>query len=154
MPQMSQLTSASPGETLQQARSQQVLQQLKTDGATDHQKLEHAARSFEAILLDRWLEQAEQSFAKVPGEDPDNSNDNPDGDPGAGQFRSLGIQTLAEQIANHGGIGIASMIIRQMEAHHSVGSAQPTDSTPVTPESTKVSSPGGKKIKVSQEKGR
>jgi Rod binding domain-containing protein len=159
MPQMSQLIAPGAGQDLQQARTEQLLGefkngQLNSGQASDHQKLVTAAKSFEAILLGKWLDEAEQSFAKAPGEDPDNQDDM-DGDPGANQFLSLGVQTLAQQIANNGGIGIASMIVRQMEARQSAStSPQPPDSKQVTPAGTEVSSPAVGKIKVFKEKDR
>jgi Rod binding domain-containing protein len=172
---MSQPVAASASQDLQQARTDQILSQLKnaqsknaqlTTGqpqagqtqagkASDHQKLVKAAKSFEAVLLGKWLEQAEQSFAKAPGEDPDNKDEDMDGDPGANQFLSLGVQTLAQQIANTGGIGIAAMIVHQMEIRQAAENpAQAATTQQVTPVGTEVSSPGGNKIKVSKGKGR
>ena len=73
-------------------------------------KLQKSAQQFEAILIAKWLEEAEASFAKLPGEEND-----PDADPGQDQFRSLAQQFLAESISSAGGLGIASMIVRHLQ---------------------------------------
>jgi Rod binding domain-containing protein len=111
MPQFGQIVSAGAIEGLAQARSEQVLKKAKQHTEANDPKLESAAKSFESILLGKWLEQAEHSFATVPGEDP---NKEESGDPGADQFRSLAFQAVAEGITAKGGIGIASMIMQQM----------------------------------------
>jgi Rod binding domain-containing protein len=73
-------------------------------------KLKTYAHKFEAILIAKWLEEAEASFAKLPGDDQD-----PDADPGQDQFRSMAQQFLAESISSAGGLGIASMIVKHLE---------------------------------------
>ena len=73
-------------------------------------KLKTYAQKFEAILIAKWLEEAESSFAKLPGDDHD-----PDADPGQDQFRSLAQQFLAESISSAGGLGIAAMIVKHLE---------------------------------------
>ncbi len=111
MPQINDLVSANTSQSLLQTRSQQVLQQATNASKTqDPAKVEVAARQFEAILLQKWLEDAEHSFAKVPGGD---DSENP-ADPGADQFQSMAMQSLAEKMTASGGIGIARMIIRQL----------------------------------------
>ncbi len=37
---------------------------------TRSEKIDKAARNFESLLVGHWLEQAEKSFASVPGTDP------------------------------------------------------------------------------------
>jgi hypothetical protein len=54
------------------------------------------AKEFEAMLLSTWLQQAEQSFATVPGAEDD------DDAAGRDQMMSLGVQSLADV---DGGIG-------------------------------------------------
>jgi Rod binding domain-containing protein len=127
VPQVGQIISANAAESLAQARSEQVLRQAKEHAASGDTKLENAARSFEAILLNKWLQDAEKSFATVPGEDPDKEH----ADPGTDQFRSLAFQAVAESITASGGIGIASMIVKQMSrtGAHAEESPQATDST-------------------------
>ena len=103
--------------TLQQARETQMLQQMSTlrgegQGTKDQDaKIEKGAKQFEAMLLSSWLQQAEQSFATVPGADDDESATT-----GKDQLMSLGVQSLAESLAASGGIGIAAMISKAMHA--------------------------------------
>lgn len=94
-----------------QAQDNQALAQSKLKGA-DHAKIEKAAHDFETVLMSHWLEQAEKSFATVPGSDPD---DDQNADPGHEQFQGLGMQALAGALTKSGGIGIAKMIVQQME---------------------------------------
>ena len=77
---------------------------------TDDAKIEKGAKEFEAVLVGSWLQQAEQSFATVPGADDD------DQDVGRGSMMSLGVQTLATSMAATGGIGIGKMVAKAMHA--------------------------------------
>ena len=63
----------------------------------DSAKIDKGAKEFEAILVGSWLQQAEQSFATVPGTDDD------DQDVGRDSMMSLGVQTLATSMARFGG---------------------------------------------------
>ena len=78
---------------------------------TDAAKIEKGAREFEAVLLGSWLQQAEQSFASIPGADEEQ-------DTGGEQIMSMGVQSLATSIADAGGLGIGRMIAKAM--HHIV----------------------------------
>ena len=77
----------------------------QTGSADQAAKIDKSAREFESILLGSWLQQAEKSFAQVPGGD-----DDEDQDPGKEQFQSLAMQSLAGSLAASGGIGIGKMI--------------------------------------------
>jgi Rod binding domain-containing protein len=77
--------------------------------ATDTAKIDKGAKEFEAVLVGSWLQQAEQSFATVPGADDD-------ADVGRSQMMSLGVQSLATSLAATGGIGIGKMIAKAMHA--------------------------------------
>lgn len=74
-------------------------------------KIEKAGKDFESILLGSWLQQAEQSFAKVPGgdgtDDDDSSKD---------QFQGIAMQALAGSLTASGGIGIAKMITKNLHS--------------------------------------
>lgn len=96
--------------TLQDARQEQMLQQLQSlKGSGNDAKIEKSAQDFEAMLLSSWLQQAEQSFGTVPdGDDDDNSM------AGKDQMMSMGVQSLAQSLAASGGIGIARMISRAL----------------------------------------
>src|SRR5207237_1376443 len=74
---------------------------------TDAAKIEKGAKEFEAVLLGNWLQQAEQSFATVPGTDDDQ-------DIGRDQMMSIGVQSLATSMADSGGFGIGAMIAKAM----------------------------------------
>jgi len=67
-----------------------------------------AARAFEAQLIGSLLESLERTFASVPGQD---------SIPGADDYNYLGIQALSTALAEHGGLGIASLITHALAAH-------------------------------------
>lgn len=97
--------------SVQQSQELQTLQQFRSaQGAGDDGKIEKGAKQFEAMLLSSWLQQAEKSFATVPGAEDD------DDAAGREQMMSLGVQSLAESMAASGGIGIAKMISKAMHA--------------------------------------
>ena len=118
--------------TLLQSSQDRMLQQLKTgkNSVTDA-KIEKGAKEFEAMLLGSWLQQAEQSFASVPGADDDEDA------AGRDQMMSLGVQQLATSMSASGGIGIAKMIANAMHSAadkaeaKAAGAAAPADSKPV-----------------------
>ena len=79
--------------------------------ATDGSKIDKAAQDFEAVLVGTWLQEAEASFATVPGTDDDEEQD-----VGRSQMMSLGIQSLSTSMAASGGFGIAKMIAKALHA--------------------------------------
>jgi Rod binding domain-containing protein len=97
------LLDAQTGRVLAQAH------ESKAGGIVENARIEKSAKDFESILLGSWLQQAEKSFASVPGEDEDE-----DEDPGKDQFQSMGMQSLAGSLVASGGIGIARMISSQL----------------------------------------
>jgi Rod binding domain-containing protein len=108
---LASLTMGQNGSELFQARSNQLIRQVQaaqTSSGSD-KKIQKSAREFESILLGHWLEQAEQSFATLPG-----SDDDPDADPGQSAFVGLGSQELAKAITASGGIGIAKMLAQHL----------------------------------------
>jgi Rod binding domain-containing protein len=105
-------TPAVTNQDLNQAKTAQALRVLKGQAQnTDDGKIDKAARDFESILLGQWLEQAEKSFASVPGGDPDQ-----DADPGHDQFQSIGCEFLSGALSKAGGIGLATMISKRLKA--------------------------------------
>lgn len=68
-------------------------------------KNEKAARDFEAMLLAPVFDSLEKTFA---GDDDGKT-------PGAGDYRQMGTQALAQAIADRGGIGIAQLILRHLQ---------------------------------------
>jgi Rod binding domain-containing protein len=92
-------------------------------GPTDTAKIDKGSKEFEAVLVGSWLQQAEQSFATVPGAD--------DGeDVGRGSMMSLGVQTLATSMAASGGIGIGKMVAKAMHAAADKAAGQTPESAP------------------------
>ena len=79
-------------------------------GSTASPKLVKSAREFEAILLQSWLEKMNQSFAGLE-QSQDAAHDT---------VSSLGTQAIAGALAARGGVGIANMILRQLEARQSL----------------------------------
>lgn len=91
--------------------------------ASGDAKIDKAGKDFEALLLTNWLQQAEQSFAKVPGTDEEEQ----DSDSTSEQYMSLGMEALGSAMAASGGIGIAKMIsaqLRKTEEREATNTAQ------------------------------
>ena len=112
---MSMSTSIGIQTGAQDAQADRILGQAKS-AATDepsstreNAKIDKAGKDFESILLGSWLQQAEQSFAKVPGGDGDD-----DEDAGKDQFQGIAMQALAGSLTASGGIGIARMITEHL----------------------------------------
>lgn len=83
----------------------------------ENAKIEKSAKDFESLLLGGWLQQAEQSFAKLPGGD-----DEEDADAGSGELQGIAMQSLGTALTEAGGIGLARMIAKQL--HKAEGSAE------------------------------
>ncbi len=134
---MADLTGIMPSlgaANLGQAQGDQALARVRaSQGSKSTDKVEKAARDFEAILLGQWLEQAQKTFSAVPGSDDD---DQEDADPGKDEFKAIAMQSLAASVAASGGIGIAKMISRQL--HKADGTAAPGG----TPEVAGTTAPG------------
>ncbi len=117
--------------SLLQAKENRILQ--GTDSSkipTDAAKIDKGSQEFEAILLGSWLQQAEQSFATVPGADDDEDSGTRD------QTMSFAIQSLATSMAASGGIGLGKMIAKAMHAQAEKQSGQPAE--PAKPSTTNV----------------
>ena len=106
------LGSLSTQTSISQVREEQMLQQLKSaqSAGSSDPRIEKSAKEFEAMLLGSWLQQAEKSFATIPGAEDDEDAATRD------QMMSLGIQSLSRSLADSGGIGIAKMITKALEA--------------------------------------
>jgi Rod binding domain-containing protein len=68
-------------------------------------KLKKSAQEFESILLESWLEKMNQSFVGT----------SESRDPAHDTVSSLGTQAVASALAARGGIGIAKMLLRQLQ---------------------------------------
>lgn len=119
-PILSSSVAAQAREDLNRSRAEHLLHDI---GSKDIQKtdsrIEKGAREFEAILLNNWLQQAEQSMATVPGANDDQ------GSSGGEQMASFGVQSLATAMAASGGIGIADMIEKALRAEADRGQPEP-----------------------------
>jgi len=118
---MSSTSLITPVVRLSDLRDTQAAEKLKNADPANAAKIQKSAREFEAVLLSHWLEQAEQSFASVPGSDQD-----PDQDPGKDQFHALAMQAVGGALTGgHGGLGIAAMVAKhlQTQAAHKESSA-------------------------------
>jgi Rod binding domain-containing protein len=83
----------------------------------ENAKIEKSAKDFESLLLGGWLQQAEQSFAKLPGGD-----DEEDSDAGSGEMQGIAMQSLGTALTEAGGIGLAKTISKQL--HKVEGNAE------------------------------
>jgi len=101
-----------PPVSLADVRGSQAANKLKdANSAVDSEKIKKSAREFEAVLLSHWLEQAEQSFATVPGAEKDQ-----DAIPGHDQFQAIAVQAIATSLSGkNGGLGIASLVTKHLE---------------------------------------
>jgi len=115
---MGDLRIASPlanNPSLNQSAGGEAIRALRgaQSQGTTSAKIDKASRDFESILVGEWLNQAEKSFATVPGIDPDQQSDT-----GHDQFQSIACQSLAQGLSKAGGFGIAAMISKQLKAAH------------------------------------
>ena len=109
---MSSTSLITPAVSLSDLRGTQAAEKLKNADPANAAKIQKSAREFEAVLLSHWLEQAEQSFATVPGSDGE-----PDQDPGKDQFHAIAMQAVGGALTGgHGGLGIAAMVAKHLQA--------------------------------------
>jgi Rod binding domain-containing protein len=119
---MSSSTIIPSSVSLSDIRGQQAVNQAKALDPKRKAQIEKSAKDFESVLLSQWLNEAEQSFASLPGGDDDK-------DPGHDQLQGLGTQALgAAMSGSHGGLGIASMVARHLEKDQKATSASSEDS--------------------------
>ena len=122
---------AAQTSVLQSSEDRMIQSRKEPKSALDSAKIDKGAKEFEAVLVGSWLQQAQESFATVPGAD-----DDQDQDVGRGSMMSLGVQTLATSLANTGGIGIGTMIAKAM--HAAADKANGTTEPPPAPVQPKV----------------
>lgn len=92
------------------AAADRVIHQATSQDLTpQNAKIEKSAKDFESILLGSWLQQAEQTFATLPG-----GEDDQDADAGKDQFQGMAMQSLGASLTMAGGIGIAKLISKQL----------------------------------------
>ena len=107
-----------------------------TKADRENAKIVKAGKDFESILLGNWLQQAENSFAKVPGGDGVD-----DDDAGKDQFQGLAMQSLAGSLTASGGIGIAKMITKHLFASSKNAEGTAADSSVRAANRANVASP-------------
>jgi Rod binding domain-containing protein len=95
--------------------SDKLVHPVAASGSEEDTKIEKSAKDFESLLLSGWLQQAEESFAKLPGGD-----DDADADPGSGQMQGIAMQSLGASLTESGGIGIAKMIASNLHKNAQV----------------------------------
>jgi Rod binding domain-containing protein len=108
----SSVSVIAPPVSLADVRGTQAANKLKdANSGVDSDQIKKSAREFEAVLLSHWLEQAEQSFATVPG-----SEEDQDAVPGHDQFQAIAVQAIATSLSGRsGGLGIASLVTKHLE---------------------------------------
>jgi Rod binding domain-containing protein len=84
---------------------QNPLQPAASSAAAPSPKLIKAAHEFESILLQSWMEKMNKSFLGTEESQ----------DPAHDTVSSLGTQAIATALSARGGIGIADMILRQLQ---------------------------------------
>jgi Rod binding domain-containing protein len=77
----------------------------QSEKSSDLHKVVDAARQFEAVLLESFLQPLEQSFSTLPGGE--------DGLSASG-YRDMGTEAVATAIAQAGGLGLAGMVVRNL----------------------------------------
>jgi Rod binding domain-containing protein len=83
-----------------------ALSAIKESGTNSSpERISKAARDFEALLLRSLLEPLQKSFSKISGEASSAGQDD---------YQYLGTEALASALASSGGLGIASMITKQL----------------------------------------
>jgi Rod binding domain-containing protein len=130
--------SSSAQTSILQSSEDRMMQGIQSSRSeTDAAKIDKGAKEFEAVLVGSWLQQAEQSFATVPGADDDNQ------DVGKDSMMSFGVQSLATSMAATGGIGIGKMVAKAMHAAAEKAEAQNPASATLVPSAGSAEKSGG-----------
>jgi len=123
------LGSLNAQSSLLQSREAGLMQSLKSSPPSDEAKIKKSSTEFEAILVGSWLQQAEHSFASVPGAEDDEDSGQRD------QVMSFGVEALSQSLAASGGIGIGKMVAKALEAQSAKEKGQaasPAETVPMT----------------------
>ena len=116
---------------LLQSQQDRMVRQLQSQEAAGNDgKIEKSAQEFESMLLNTWLQQAEESMATVPGAEDDEEAS------GRQQMMSLGVQSLSTALAAAGGIGIGKMVAQAL--HHEADKGKTSSNPAVTGNSAQV----------------
>jgi len=106
MPQLSRVLNGAALSASATSKTARTEAQRKEDA-----KIDKSSKDFESLLLGNWLQQAEESFAKLPGGDEED-----DVDDATNQFQGIAMQALGSAMTAAGGIGLARMISGQLHA--------------------------------------
>jgi len=106
---------------LSQARANSASRDVLA-GNSEESKIKKSASEFESILLASWLESAEKSFATVPGDDDEETQDSC-----RGQYQGFAVQAVAAAITKSGGLGIAPMIVASLSKSQHSGEGSTDD---------------------------
>jgi Rod binding domain-containing protein len=124
---MGDVVGINPGinvQDWQRSGEERAIGDLKNHVPNDPKRIADSARSFESLLIGKWLEAAETSLATVPGGTEDEQNDET-----VKQYSSLAVQALAGNISASGGIGIARMIEKALSHQAGIDSKGLTGTT-------------------------
>lgn len=113
MPQFSRILNGSAQSASNVEGKVQTEAQRKEDA-----KIDKSAKDFESLLLGNWLQQAEESFAKLPGGD-----DEEDADGATSQYQGIAMQAMGSAMTAAGGIGLARMISCQLRTAEQTAAA-------------------------------
>ena len=103
------MNSVQPSLGLQAAGNRQGVTPAggsQTPETTEHRKLRKAAEDFETILISELWEQFQSGLSSLSGGSQPAGSDT---------LNSLATQSLSSALAHRGGLGIAQMIVRQLE---------------------------------------
>jgi len=110
-----------PPVGISDVRSTEATQKLKVSTSAGKEKIEQSAKQFEAVLMSHWLDQAEQSFATVPGGDPDGEDDQT-----RDQYHSPAPPPPAPPPPGpRPALGIANMVAKHLEAMQQTEKGEP-----------------------------
>lgn len=125
---MDGISATVPQYSAARASQNALLRQAEAGAASgDDVKIRKSSKEFEAMLLGTWLQQAESSFASVPGGDDEDTSQRD-------QIVGFGVQSLCSFLAQSGKFGLGNMIEHAMEkmAHRQTVAESDAPSTKVS----------------------
>ncbi len=85
--------------------------------SADTQRVVAAARQFEAVLLESFVQPLQETFSSLPGGEDGLS---------VGGYRDMGTQAMASALAQAGGLHLAEMVVRNLlHLHNLPGKLRP-----------------------------
>ena len=114
------LVSGPGAQDWQNVQDGQAIRNLKDADSSDKKRLSKSAQTFEAILITKWLDEAEKNMTTLPGTPEEEQQDN-----ATKQFMGIAVQSLGENMSEKGGIGIAKLLMQGFERQ--ISHSQSTD---------------------------